>query len=130
VGKSNLLMIKSLVLAWSLAQLLLASSALAGTSFYKCQLNGAVQYQQAPCKENDAGRPPLQAYPQGSAQTYAKERALLPTAPGAPFKCDGRKYCSQMSSCAEAQYFLSNCPGVKMDGNNDGTPCEKQWCRP
>lgn len=45
------------------------------------------------------------------------------------FRCDGRKYCSQMTSCAEATYFLRNCPGVKMDGNNDGIPCEQQWCR-
>lgn len=46
------------------------------------------------------------------------------------FRCDGRTYCSQMTSCAEATFFLKNCPGVKMDGNNDGIPCEKQWCRP
>lgn len=46
----------------------------------------------------------------------------------ASFSCDGRKYCSQMSSCNEARYFLSNCPGVKMDGNNDGVPCQEQWC--
>jgi len=45
------------------------------------------------------------------------------------FSCDGRKYCSQMTSCQEATYFLKNCPGVKMDGNNDGVPCEQQWCR-
>ena len=45
------------------------------------------------------------------------------------FKCDGRTHCSQMTSCAEATYFLKNCPGVKMDGNNDGVPCEQQWCR-
>jgi hypothetical protein len=36
---------------------------------------------------------------------------------------------SQMTSCAEATFFLKNCPGTKMDGNNDGIPCEKQWCR-
>src|SRR5258706_65557 len=47
----------------------------------------------------------------------------------AAFRCDGRIYCSQMTSCAEATYFLRNCPGVKMDGNNDGVPCERQWCR-
>jgi hypothetical protein len=44
------------------------------------------------------------------------------------YKCDGRTYCSQMTSCEEATYFLRNCPGVKMDGNNDGVPCERQWC--
>ncbi len=45
------------------------------------------------------------------------------------FQCDGRTHCSQMTSCDEAKYFLLNCPGVEMDGNNDGVPCERQWCR-
>lgn len=44
------------------------------------------------------------------------------------FVCDGRVYCSQMHSCEEATFFLQNCPGVKMDGEGDGVPCEKQWC--
>jgi hypothetical protein len=44
------------------------------------------------------------------------------------FRCDGRTHCSQMTSCEEATYFLQNCPGVKMDGEGDGVPCEKQWC--
>lgn len=43
-------------------------------------------------------------------------------------RCDGRQHCSQMTSCAEATFFLKNCPGVKMDGNHDGVPCEEQWC--
>jgi hypothetical protein len=46
----------------------------------------------------------------------------------ASFKCDGRQYCSQMTSCAEASFFLQHCPNVKMDGNHDGVPCEQQWC--
>jgi len=45
------------------------------------------------------------------------------------FKCDGRTHCSHMTSCAEATFFIKNCPGTKMDGNNDGVPCESQWCR-
>ena len=44
------------------------------------------------------------------------------------FHCDGRTHCSQMTSCAEAEFFLNNCPNVEMDGNHDGEPCEKQWC--
>jgi len=44
------------------------------------------------------------------------------------FACDGRIYCSQMTSCDEAKYFVAHCPNVKMDGNGDGVPCEKQWC--
>lgn len=44
------------------------------------------------------------------------------------FKCDGRTMCSQMTSCDEAEYFLKHCPGTQMDGDNDGVPCEQQWC--
>lgn len=51
------------------------------------------------------------------------------SAPAASFRCDGRRFCSQMTSCAEATYFLQNCPGTQMDGNGDGVPCEQQWCR-
>lgn len=44
------------------------------------------------------------------------------------YRCDGRTHCSQMTSCSEATFFLQNCPNVQMDGNNDGVPCEQQWC--
>jgi len=44
------------------------------------------------------------------------------------FTCDGRTYCSQMCSCAEATHFIRYCPGTKMDGDHDGAPCERQWC--
>ncbi len=40
------------------------------------------------------------------------------------FSCDGRQHCSQMSSREEAEYFIQNCPNTKMDGDNDGVPCE------
>ena len=43
------------------------------------------------------------------------------------FKCDNRKHCSQMRSYEEAKYFLRHCRGVKMDGDNDGIPCERQF---
>jgi len=45
------------------------------------------------------------------------------------YTCDGRTYCSQMTSCEEATFFINNCHDTKMDGNNDGVPCESQWCR-
>lgn len=44
------------------------------------------------------------------------------------FQCDGRTHCSEMRSCAEARFFLDNCPNVEMDGDDDGEPCERQWC--
>lgn len=43
------------------------------------------------------------------------------------FKCDGRQYCSQMRSFEEAQFFLKNCPNVKMDSDRDGIPCEDHF---
>lgn len=44
------------------------------------------------------------------------------------YTCDGRTHCSQMTSCEEAKFFLRNCPNTKMDGDNDGIPCERQLC--
>lgn len=40
------------------------------------------------------------------------------------FECDGRQYCGQMNSRAEAVFFINNCPDTKMDGDQDGVPCE------
>ena len=45
------------------------------------------------------------------------------------YQCDGRQHCSQMSSYEEAKYFIENCPNTKMDGDNDGIPCERQFGR-
>ena len=61
-------------------------------------------------------------------QFVEKSSAWREPKQSASYKCDGKIYCSQMTSCAEAKFFLQNCPGVKMDGDNDGIPCEKQWC--
>jgi hypothetical protein len=44
------------------------------------------------------------------------------------FSCMGKTYCSQMKSCEEAKYYLANCPGVEIDGDGDGIPCEEQFC--
>lgn len=43
------------------------------------------------------------------------------------FQCQGKVYCSEMTSYEEAAYYLQNCPGTKMDGDNDGIPCEQQF---
>jgi len=48
--------------------------------------------------------------------------------PKSSYECDCRTHCSQMTSCEEATFFISHCPGTKMDGDNDGNPCEDQWC--
>jgi len=32
-----------------------------------------------------------------------------------------------MTSYDEAKFFIQNCPNTKMDGDDDGIPCEKQF---
>jgi len=41
-----------------------------------------------------------------------------------------RLYCLVHNIEKLARSGYRNCPGVKMDGNNDGVPCEQQWCKP
>lgn len=70
--------------------------------------------------------------PAPSSPPQPPETVLPPatsTEPTPSARCDGRQYCSQMTSCAEAKAFLRSCPGMKMDGDGDGVPCEEQWCR-
>lgn len=40
------------------------------------------------------------------------------------FSCSGKRYCGQMSSCAEAHFYLRQCGVASLDGNSDGEPCE------
>jgi len=67
---------------------------------------------------------PQSAFAPAAPATRAEPALSTPTG----FQCDGRKHCSQMTSCKEAKAFLKNCPGMEMDGNHDGVPCEQQWC--
>lgn len=79
------------------------------------------------------GRPVLLPHVE-STVSQLRERPVTQIAQSKPkpepaFKCDGRQYCSQMTSCKEATTFLRNCPNMKMDGDHDGVPCESQWCQ-
>ncbi|TPI62620.1 thermonuclease family protein [Mesorhizobium sp. B3-1-3] len=41
------------------------------------------------------------------------------------YSCEPRRYCSQISSCDEARWYLENCSwGGKLDRDKDGIPCE------
>ncbi len=64
----------------------------------------------------------------GKALTPGSSSGGESTSNKVQYRCDGRTHCSHMTSCEEATYFLKHCPGTKMDGDNDGVPCEKQWC--
>lgn len=123
----------------AVAGLVVAASALDAAPINKCIVNGTITYQQGPCPSNQVRKDPTLEELNAAEK---KRRAVAPstgaTVPGdvlqAPppvssrFSCDGRQHCPQMRSCDEAKYFLANCPGVKMDGDRDGIPCEEQWC--
>lgn len=40
------------------------------------------------------------------------------------FTCSGKTACGQMSSCAEAEFYLNSCGVSRLDGDKDGVPCE------
>ena len=73
-------------------------------------------------------------YQQYHARTTTNNRSEVEAAYAVPdgdsrYTCDGRTHCSQMRSCEEATWFIRHCPNTQMDGNDDGVPCETQWCQ-
>jgi len=62
-------------------------------------------------------KPSMAQFQQPSVST-AQRQAEPETAAG--FKCDGRTHCSEMRSCAEANYFIQHCPNTKMKGMEMG----------
>jgi len=40
------------------------------------------------------------------------------------FACEGKKNCSEMTSCEEAKFYMRNCSGTNLDPDGDGIPCE------
>jgi endonuclease YncB( thermonuclease family) len=39
-------------------------------------------------------------------------------------ECGSKRFCKEMSDCAEARYYLKECGLTKLDGDGDGIPCE------
>lgn len=133
-GGQLALLALTLCMAWPLR---------AAPGIHKCQVNGSTVYQQDPCPPAATRRPPTVAElntdrqrrqdraapattrePSGESQRKTRQAHAAPAD-----RCDGRRHCSQMRSCDEARHFLQHCPGVEMDGDGDGIPCEQQWCR-
>lgn len=74
----------------------------------------------------DARTAPNQPAP--AAAPTASARALAPsvasrTIAGA-FTCGAKRYCREMTSCAEARFYLTQCGLTRLDGDGDGIPCE------
>jgi len=39
------------------------------------------------------------------------------------FTCGAKTYCREMTSCAEARFYLETCGLTRLDGDGDGKPC-------
>lgn len=63
----------------------------------------------------------------------ARTTGTLPTpsvpvssSPGEAGSCnDGKRLCGDMTSCEDARFHLQQCGMHRLDGDGDGTPCEK-----
>jgi len=115
--------------------------ALGAFGYYKYQESQPPEQQSTPTVADTKSEPlnmPAPANTKRERQSASRVKAEAPTSAAVeatpevqvsmPYRCDGRTRCSQMTSCEEARFFLANCPGVQMDGDNDGIPCEQQWC--
>lgn len=45
-----------------------------------------------------------------------------------PKECGFKRYCGQMTDCAEATHYFRGCGVTRLDGDGDGVPCES-LCR-
>ena len=93
-----------------------------------CAVLGAGYWKYDARQQARANAAAAQAESWDGTRPAARTPSTLAPLVSSSYRCDGRQHCSQMTSCAEATFFLKNCPGTKMDGNNDGVPCEQQWC--
>jgi hypothetical protein len=62
---------------------------------------------------------------QGRSQPIA---TIVPTSVNPPpgnFTCGGKRYCREMTSCAEARFYFSQCGVLSLDGDHDSVPCER-----
>lgn len=64
----------------------------------------------------------------GTTNVMPEQKKRLVVPEQTTYSCNGKVYCSEMTSCEEAKFYLRNCPGTKLDGDGDGIPCESQWC--
>jgi endonuclease YncB( thermonuclease family) len=61
----------------------------------------------------------------GRIETIAAAEADRPTKKQkSRFSCGGKRTCGQMSSCAEARFYLEQCGVHRLDRDRDGIPCE------
>ena len=55
---------------------------------------------------------------------WAENACPEPTQVSQTFFCGNKTKCSEMQTCAEARFYINDCGLSRLDGDNDGIPCE------
>ena len=63
--------------------------------------------------------------PEAKAMPEAENKSTASFDPN----CRTKRYCSEMTDCEEAKFYLASCGAKFLDGDRDGLPCEK-LCAP
>ncbi len=50
--------------------------------------------------------------------------SFAPEVSSGGMQCRGKRYCREMASCEEANFYLKACGVSSLDGDDDGVPCE------
>jgi hypothetical protein len=81
--------------------------------------------------QNQAQRARLGLWNQANPQppwAYRRGEGHAPSTRPAPREmdrgCGNKRYCSQMVSCEEARYYLTQCGIKRLDKDGNGVPCE------
>jgi hypothetical protein len=98
-----------------------------------CDENGKSSYSSSVVySQGRSGNEKGFSYSYGKVESHTDSSSSSDSRPvteaSSQYQCLGKTRCTEMTSCAEAMFYLQNCPGTKMDGDNDGIPCEGQWC--
>ncbi len=74
------------------------------------------------CRGKRAAAGATVSQPQPKARPQKKPATAAQSSAG--FSCGAKRYCKEMTSCAEAMFYLKNCGRSQLDRDGDGVPCE------
>lgn len=60
----------------------------------------------------------------GGKSAKSAKKPIDKTASSSGFECGAKSTCKQMSTCAEANFYLNECGLSRLDRDHDGVPCE------
>lgn len=60
-----------------------------------------------------------------ASQRQTQSSILMASHDAGSKSCGSKHLCREMDSCQEAVHYLNDCGVSRLDGDSDGTPCEK-----